>query len=416
MKILKKNGQVLQRMYERLSVAQKQHVEERVRKILHDVRQSGDEAVLKYTKRFDKARLTVKQMKVQEAEISGAFQDITSDFIASLKVIIQNVTLFYKKQGHKPCRIKSADGVMLKEEVVPLESVGVYIPAGTAPLVSSVYMTVIPAKVAGVKRIVMVTPPDKNGHINPHILAVANLLKVNEIYKVGGAQAVAALAFGTKTIPRVDKIIGPGNMYVTEAKRQLFGYVDIDMLAGPSELVVIANRYSNPDFVVADLEAQLEHLGGMAVLVTTSKQLVKQVRKKVPKGYIIYAKNIDEAVQIVNRIAPEHLEILTNNPATVAKKIRNAGAVFLGPYSPTALGDYAAGPSHVLPTMGSARFFSGLGTASFTKKIHVIAYSKRALEKMRPHVERVASLEGLPKHYESVNVRFKGKDTTHGRT
>ena len=416
MKILKKNGQVLQRMYDRLSVAQKQHVEERVRKILHDVRQLGDEAVLKYTKRFDKAKLTSKQMKVQEAEISGAFQDITSDFIASLKVIIQNVTLFYKKQGHKPCRIKSSEGIMLKEDVVPLESVGVYIPAGTAPLVSSVYMTVIPAKVAGVKRIVMVTPPDKNGHINPHILAVANLLKVNEIYKVGGAQAVAALAFGTKTIPRVDKIIGPGNMYVTEAKRQLFGYVDIDMLAGPSELVVVANRYSNPDFVVADLEAQLEHLGGMAVLVTTSKQLIKQVRKKVPKGYIIYAKNIDEAIQIVNRIAPEHLEILTNNPATVAKKVRNAGAVFLGPYSPTALGDYAAGPSHVLPTMGSARFFSGLGTASFTKKIHVIAYSKRALEKMRPHVERVASLEGLPKHYESVNVRFKGKDTTHGRT
>jgi len=407
MKILTQKGQALQNLYNRLSFAQKQHVEEKVRKIINDVRVSGDEAIIKYTRRFDKAKLTAKELKVPENEISGAYQNITSDFISSLKTIIHNVSGFYKKQNHKPCRVQDAEGVLLKEHVTPLESVGVYIPAGTAPLVSSVYMTVIPAKVAGVKRIVMVTPPDKNGHINPHILAVANLLKVNEIYKVGGAQAIAALALGTKTIPKVDKIIGPGNMYVTEAKRQMFGFVDIDMLAGPSELAIIANRHSNPDYIVADLEAQLEHLGGLAILVTTSKQIIKQVRKKVPKGYIIYAKNIDEAVNIVNDIAPEHLEILTNNPATVAKQIKNAGAIFLGPYSPTALGDYAAGPSHVLPTMGSARFFSGLGTSDFMKKIHVISYSKRALEKMRPHIEKVATLEGLPKHYESVNIRFE---------
>ncbi len=407
MKILTQKGQAIQNLYNRLSVTQKQHVEEKARKIIHDVRVSGDEAVIKYTRRFDKAKLTAKQLKVPESEISGAYQTITSDFVSSLKVIIHNVSAFYKKQNHKSCRVRNAEGVLLKEHVTPLESVGVYIPAGTAPLVSTVYMTVIPAKVAGVKRIVIMTPPDKDGHVNPYILAVANLLKVSEIYKVGGAQAIAALALGTKTIPKVDKIIGPGNMYVTEAKRQLFGFVDIDMLAGPSELAIIANRCSNPDYVVADLEAQLEHLGGLAILVTTSKQLIKQVRKKVPKGYIIYAKNIDEAINIVNKIAPEHLEILINNPATVAKKIKNAGAIFLGPYSPTALGDYAAGPSHVLPTMGSARFFSGLGTADFMKKTHIISYSKRALEKIRPHVEKIASLEGLTKHYESVNARFK---------
>lgn len=268
-------------------------------------------------------------------------------------------------------------------------------------------MTVIPAKVAGVRNIVLMTPPDKDGRINPYILAVANLLKVDEIYKVGGAQAIAAAAFGTKSIPKVDKIVGPGNMYVTEAKRQLFGYVDIDMLAGPSELVVIANRYSNPDYVVADLEAQAEHLDGLAILVTTSKQLLKQVKRKTSKGYGIYAKNIDEAVRITNALAPEHLQIMTNNAASVAKKIEHAGAIFLGPYSPTALGDYAAGPSHVLPTLGTARYFSGLCLNDFQKRSHLISYSRRALERMRPHIEKVAKLEGLPKHYESVNIRFE---------
>ncbi|VAX34806.1 Histidinol dehydrogenase [hydrothermal vent metagenome] len=408
MKILTQKGQAIQKLYNRLSYTQKKHVEERVRKIINDVRDNGDEAVIKYTKQFDKVKLTAKQIHVPESEISGAFQNITSDFISSLKVIIHNVSSFYKKQKHKPCRVRDGEGVLLKENITPLESVGIYIPAGTAPLVSTVYMTVVPAKVAGVKRIVIATPPNKDGHVDPYILAVANLLKVNEIYKVGGAQAIAALAHGTKTIPKVDKIIGPGNMYVTEAKRQLFGFVDIDMLAGPSELAIIANRHSNPQYIIADMEAQAEHLGGLSILVTTSKQIIKQVRKKVPKGYIIYAKNIDEAINIVNKIAPEHLEILINSPASVAKKIKNAGAIFLGPYSPTALGDYAAGPSHVLPTMGSARFFSGLGVSDFLKKTHIISYSKRALEKIRPHVEKVAKLEGLQKHYESVNIRFTG--------
>ncbi len=407
MKILQQNGKAIQSLYDRHLVTQKRHVEDRVKKIIEDVRLHGDQAVLKYTRKFDQARLEAKDLRVAESEISGAFQNITSDFIADLKTIISNVTLFYKGQVQKPCRIKDDEGILLQEKIIPLESVGIYIPAGTAPLVSSVYMTAIPAKVAGVKRVVIVTPPDKNGYINPYILAVANLLKVNEIYKVGGAQAIAALALGTRSIPKVDKIIGPGNMYVTEAKRQLFGYVDIDMLAGPSELVVIANRHSNPDYVVADMEGQMEHLGGLAILVTTSKQLIKNVRKRVANGYIIYAKNLDEAVDITNRIAPEHLEILTNNPKSVAKKINNAGAIFLGPYSPTALGDYAAGPSHVLPTMGTARFFSGLSLSDYMKTSHIISYSKRALEKIRRPINKVALIEGLKKHSDSIDVRFK---------
>ena len=407
MKILTQNGPGILKLYDRHTTISKRTVHEKVRRIIEDVQLHGDDAVIKYTKRFDHVKLTAKELCVTENEISGAFQNITGDFISNLKIILNNVSHFYRKQSQKPARVRHDDGILLKESILPLDSLGIYIPAGTAPLVSSVYMTVIPAKVAGVKRIAIATPPNKNGNVDPYILAVANLLKVNEIYKIGGAQAIAALSFGTKSIPRVDKIIGPGNMYVTEAKRQLFGYVDIDMLAGPTELVIIANRHSNPVFVIADLEAQLEHVGGLVVLVTTSKQLIRQVRKKVSKGYIIYAKNIDEAINITNRIAPEHLQILTNNPASVAKKIKNAAAIFLGPYSPTALGDYAAGPSHVLPTLGTARFFSGLCVSDFVKKSHIISYSKRALEKMKEPIEKIATLEGLPKHYESVNIRFQ---------
>ncbi len=407
MKLVKQTGQAIERIYNRHLLFRRKYVEEKVRGIIDDVRCNGDEALIKYTRRFDGVKLAVRQLKVAESEISAAFQDITPDFVQTLKTIINNVSVYYRKQLKKPGRVNGQDGVILKEEINPLESVGIYIPAGTAPLVSSVYMTAVPAIIAGVRRIVIVTPPNKQGQVNPYILAVANLLKVNEIYKVGGAQAIAALALGTRTIPKVDKIVGPGNMYVTEAKRQLFGYVGIDMLAGPTELVVIANRFSDPDFVVADLEAQMEHAGGVSILVTTSKQLIKEVRKRVSKGYCIYCKNMDEAVAIVNHIAPEHLQVLTNDPVSIARKIKNAGAVFLGPYSPTALGDYVAGPSHVLPTMGTARFFSGLCLSDFMKTSHAISYSKKALEKVREPLEKVAHLEGLTKHADSVNVRFK---------
>lgn len=408
MKLIKQTGQNIEKLYNRHLCFRKKYVEEKVRAIIDDVRLNGDEALIKYTRRFDGVKLTPRQLGVDEAEISGAFQNITPDFVEDLKTIINNVSVYYKKQLKKPGKVKGHDGILLKEEIKPLESVGIYIPAGTAPLISSVYMTAIPAIMAGVKRVVIVTPPNKEGRINPYILAVANLLKVEEIYKVGGAQAIAALALGTKTIPGVDKIVGPGNMYVSEAKRQLFGYVDIDMIAGPTELVVIATRYSNPDYVVADLEAQMEHVGGLSILISTSKQLIEQVRQRVVNGgYCIYCKNMDEAVEVANKIAPEHLQIFTNNAISIAKKIKHAGAIFLGPYSPTALGDYAAGPSHVLPTMGTARFFSGLCVYDFMKTSHVISYSKKALEKVREPLEKVAHLEGLTKHADSVNVRFK---------
>jgi histidinol dehydrogenase len=407
MKLIKQTGLNIEKLYNRSRLGRKKYIEEKVRRIIEDIRLNGDDALIKYTRRFDNVKLTPRQLKVAESEISSAFQNITPEFVGHLKTIIQNVSTYYKKQRHQCCKVKGHDGILLKEEVRPLDSVGIYIPAGTAPLVSSVYMTAVPAIIAGVERVVIVTPPNKEGHVNPYILAVANLLKVNEIYKLGGAQAIAALALGTRTIPKVDKIVGPGNLYVTEGKRQLFGEVDIDMLAGPTELVVIANRYSNADFVVADLEAQMEHVGGLSILLSTSKQLIKEVRRRVANGYCVYCQNMDEAIEIANQIAPEHLQIVTNNAVSIAKQIRHAGAIFLGPYSPTALGDYAAGPSHVLPTMGTARFFSGLSLSSFTKTSHVIAYSKKALEKVRLPLEKVANLEGMVKHAESVNVRFR---------
>ena len=406
MKILRR-GSSLDKIIKRNQLVRRKSLEDKVRKILDDVRLRGDEAVLKYAKCFDNVKFLARDLRVPESEISGAFQNITADFINDLKIIFNNVTNFYKRQNGKCCKIRGNDGILLQEIHMPLDSVGIYIPAGTAPLVSTVYMTVILAKVAGVKRIVIASPPDFKGFVNPYILAVANLLNVNEIYKIGGAQAIAALAYGTKTVAKVDKIVGPGNMYVTEAKRQVFGNVDIDMLAGPSELVVVANRMSDPSYVVADMEAQAEHAGGLSILVSTSRELMKKVKLKVPNGFMIYAKTLDEAAAIVNDIAPEHLQIMTNRPKEVLKKIRHAGAIFLGPYSPTALGDYAAGPSHVLPTMGSARFFSGLSVSDFRKKSHIISYSKKALEKMVGPIDKVAMLEGMPKHAESIKIRFQ---------
>jgi histidinol dehydrogenase len=406
MKLIKFSKKELNKIYNR-NFIRNRRVEQRVRKIIDDVRLNGDEALIKYTKKFDKVKLSLRQLVVSESEISGAYQDITPDFVSNLKLVTDNIMKFYKRQLKKSWRRKFEEGVILGENIQPLETVGVYIPSGTAPLVSTVYMTVLPAKMAGVKRIILVTPPDKNGRINPHILVVANLLKVNETYRVGGAQAIAALAFGTKTIPKVEKIVGPGNVYVTEAKRQLFGYVDIDMLAGPTELVVIANRYSNPEFVIADLKAQAEHFKSLVILITTSKALIKLVKSQISSGYVILVKNLDQAIEITNRIAPEHLEILTNNPLKIIKKIKNAGAIFLGHYSPVVAGDYVAGPSHVLPTSGTARFFSALGIDDFVKSSHIISYSKRALEKMKQPLEKIAQIEGLKEHLESVKARFK---------
>jgi histidinol dehydrogenase len=407
MRIIRFNSQKLEKIYNR-RFCKSARIEERVRTILEDVRLLGDEALIKYTKKFDRVKLTPKQLKVSQREISGAYQSITPNFVSNLKVIIDNIERFYRKTLRKSWRIKEADGVVLGENYSPVEKIGVYIPAGTAPLVSTVYMTVLPAKIAGVKKIVLVSPPDKNGYINPHILVVADLLKVNEVYRIGGAQGIAALAYGTKSIPRVDKIVGPGNIYVTEAKRQVFGLVDIDMIAGPTELVIIANRHSNPEFIIADLKSQAEHAKGLTILITNSKSLAREVKSKTQDtaGFIILAKNLEQAAEIADRIAPEHLEILVNNPQRLLKKINHAAAIFLGPYSPVAVGDYVAGPSHVLPTGGTARFFSGLSTLDFIKSNHLLSFSKKALERLKEPLEKIAGIEGLDKHLESVKARF----------
>ena len=407
MKIIRFTSKKLEKIYNRGSIRQKR-VEEKVRKIIDDVRIIGDDALIKYTRKFDRVKLSQRQIRVSQIEISASYANISPNFVSSLKVIIENVNRFYRKQLRKSWRIKAAEGVVLGENYSPLERVGVYIPAGTAPLVSTVYMTVLPAKLAGVKKTVLISPPDKNGYINPHILVIADLLKVDEVYRVGGAQGIAALAYGTKTIPRVDKIVGPGNIYVSEAKRQVFGVVDIDMIAGPTELVIIANRLSDPKFVIADLRAQAEHAKGLAILITNSKSLANEVKSQLDgdNGYIILTKNLKQACEIANKIAPEHLEILVNHPKGLLKSIKNAGAIFLGPWSPVALGDYVAGPSHVLPTSGTARFFSGLNVYDFIKSNHIISYSKKALEKIREPLEKIAGIEGLQKHVDSVKSRF----------
>jgi len=385
----------------------KKRVSESVKNILDNVRLNGDDAIIKYTRKFDKIKMKVKDIRVTECETSAAYQNIKPEIITALKTVIENVNRFYKKQIKKSWKTKARDGVVLGEKITAIDRDGVYVPSGTVPLISSVYMTVLPAKIAGVKEIALVSPPNKYGSIDPYILVVANLLKVDEIYKVGGAQAIGSLAFGTKTIPKVDKIVGPGNVYVTEAKRQVFGYCDIDMLAGPSEVAIIANRPSDAEYIIADLLAQSEHHRGFSVLITPSKRLVKAVKKEIDTGFIIQTKNMEEAIEVTNRLAPEHLEVIVKNPRNVVKRIRNAGAIFIGPYTPVAVGDYVAGPSHVLPTGGTARFFSGLGIENFVKSSHIISYTKKALEDAKDSIEKLTTLEGLPKHMDAVNIRFK---------
>jgi histidinol dehydrogenase len=377
-----------------------------VRKIIEAVRQNGDEALVRYTRRFDKVRLNPRQLRVTEAEKSGAFQHMDPNLVVHLKAAIQNVQVFYGRPRAKPVRIVDEDGVLLAEKFDPIERVGVYIPGGTASLVSTVYMTVIPARQAGVKEIALCTPPRADGSVDPNILVVASLLHVEEMYKAGGAQAIAAMAFGTKTIPKVDKIVGPGNAYVVEAKRQVFGVVDVDTLAGPSEIAIIANRYTNPQFVLTDLMAETEHAGGICFLITTSKALARLARKQIPSGFCVIVKNLEEAAEVANCLAPEHLQIMVKSPKKLLKRIKHAGAIFLGAYSPVTVGDYIAGPSHVLPTTGAARVFSGLGIDDFIRRTHIISYTKGALEKVREPIERLTQLEGLPRHFDSVKVRL----------
>ncbi len=383
------------------------NVFKKVNRILAEVRQRGDLAIRRFTREFDGLDLPLKRIQVSQGDINRAFEKIQMQFVPLLRQIMDNVKEYYERELKQSFEIHGKDGVYLAKRYEPLERVGVYIPGGTAPLVSTVYMSVIPAKVAGVKEIIVATPPNRDtGEIDPHILAVANLLGVNEIYRVGGAQAIGAMAFGTRTIRKVDKIVGPGNAYVTEAKRQVYGFVDIDMVAGPSEVAIIADATADPDYVTCDLLAQAEHFGGTAYLVTPSKKLIEVIRKRVDAGVIIQAKSLTEACEIVNEIAPEHLEILTETPEKWMKLVRHAGAIFLGAYSPAVIGDYIAGPSHVLPTGGTARYFSPLSASSFIKSSQIIGYSKEALFKAKEHVEKLTEMEGLFLHRISLESRF----------
>ena len=407
MKILSRNGKVWQQLCNR-QLVRRRRVEDAVRRIIEDVYAHGDSALLRYTRRFDKVKLASKDLRVTQAEISGAFQNLDPSLMTQLKAVIQNVRTFYARPRLKPVRMVDADGVALGEKFDAIDTVGVYIPAGTASLLSTVYMTVVPAQQAGVRRIIMATPPKPHGGVDPHILAVASLLGVDEIYKMGGAQAIAAMAFGTKTIPKADKIVGPGNSFVAEAKRQVFGFTAIDTIAGPSEIAVIADRFAHPDYVMADLQGEAEHIGGICFLITNSKPLARLARKQISGGYCLLVKNLDEAVDVVNQLAPEHLGLLTRAPQKLVKRIRHAGAIFIGPYSPTTVGDYIAGPSHVLPTGGSARAFSGLGIDDFVRRTHLVAYTKKALERNREVLERLTTIENMPKHFDAVKVRLTG--------
>ncbi|MFA6599439.1 MAG: histidinol dehydrogenase [Candidatus Omnitrophota bacterium] len=379
----------------------------KVHRILSEVRERGDVALRRFTREFDGLDLPLKRIRVSQGDINRAFEKIQVQFMPILRQISENVKDYYGKELQRSFEIHGPDDVYLAKQYRPIERVGVYIPGGTAPLVSTVYMTVIPARVAGVKDIVICTPPNRDtGEIDPNILAVANLLGVNEIYRVGGAQAIGAMAFGTRTIAKVDKIVGPGNAYVTEAKRQVYGFVDIDMVAGPSEVAIIADANADPDYVTCDLLAQAEHHQGTAYLITPSKKLIEAIRKRVDHGWIIQVKSIQEACEVSDEIAPEHLEILTEDPAKLAKSIRHAGAIFLGPFTPAVVGDYAAGPSHVLPTGGTARYFSPLSASSFMKSSQVIGYSKQALAKSREVIQKLTEMEGLVLHRISMESRF----------
>ncbi len=398
------------------SIEEEKVLSRKIARILQDIRLKGDLAVRKYTREFDGVELPAKKLKVSEGDINRAFEKVDQPFVSLLKQVQENATAFYKQELQKNYRIKVKESSYIENIYSPLERVGIYIPGGTAPLISTVYMTVIPAKVAGVKEIVICSPPSREtGDIDPHILTVANLLGVKEIYRVGGAQAIGAMAFGTKQIQSVDKIVGPGNQYVSEAKRQVFGFVDIDMVAGPSEVAIIADDTADPDLITCDLLAQSEHFNGVSVLITDSKRIAEAIKKRVETGYIVTVSNMDEAAEASNSIAPEHLQIMTKKPETLLKKIKHAGAIFLGNYTPAAVGDYVAGPSHVLPTGGTARFFSPLSADSFIKRSQVINFTKETLEKYRSNISKITQFEGLLLHGISVEARFqeKTKDKTN---
>jgi len=400
--------------------------EKRVADILEEVRERRDAAVFAFTKKFDGADITSDNIVVTEEEINEAYESVDPSLVDIIRKAKENIRIYHEKQKQYSWFDSKPNGTMLGQKVTPLHRVGVYVPGGKAVYPSSVLMNILPAKVAGVDEIVMTTPPGKDGKINPNTLVAAKEAGVDVIYKVGGAQAIAAMAYGTKSIPKVDKIVGPGNIYVALAKKAVYGHVNIDSIAGPSEILVIADETANPRYVAADLLSQAEHDElASAILVTTSEELAKKVSEQVEVfveelsrteimrksldnyGYILIADTMEDVIDIANEIASEHLEIMTKNPYDVMMKIRNAGAIFIGEYSSEPLGDYFAGPNHVLPTNGTAKFFSPLSVDDFIKKSSIIAYSKEALEEIHLDIEYFAEAEQLTAHANSIKVRFE---------
>lgn len=397
-----------------------------VNDIIENVRKEGDKAVFDYTQRFDGFRLNPENIKVTRAEIEEAYSLLNEELINVIRKSAENIRTFHAKQLRSSWFDAKPDGTILGMKITPIAKSGVYVPGGKAAYPSSVLMNVIPAKVAGVDEIIMTTPPGADGKVNPGTLVAADIAGVDTIYKVGGAQAIAAMAFGTESIPKVDKISGPGNIYVALAKKAVYGHVSIDSIAGPSEILVLADEAANPRYVAADLLSQAEHDElASAILITTSHELADKVSEQVdvfvselPRsrimqssldnyGYILVAENMEDAIDAANEIASEHLEILTKNPFETMTKIRNAGAIFLGEYSSEPLGDYFAGPNHILPTNGTAKFFSPVNVDDFIKKSSIISYSRKALEKVHKDIELFAESEGLTAHANSIKVRFE---------
>jgi histidinol dehydrogenase len=397
-----------------------------VREIIREIRERGDEAIVEYTRKFDAPAFEVDQIKVEEEEFELAYMVEDEEFIKSVRLAIERIRAFHERQMRNSWFTSEENGVILGQIVQPLRRVGVHVPAFSQLLVSSLIMSVIPAKIAGVREIVVCTPPMRNGRINPYMLITAKECGIDELYKVGGAQAVAAMAFGTERIKQVDKIVGPGNIYVQLAKREVFGMVDIDMIAGPSEVLVVADETADPVFVAADLLAQAEHKhDSSAILITNDIRTAQKVRRELEErcrnlnraeiaaqslreyGAIFVTENLDQAFDLAAQIAPEHLEIMVKDPFKWLGKIRNAGAILIGPYSPEALGDYVAGPNHTLPTGGTARFYSPLGVEDFLKKTSLIYFTEPALRKVAPATTKLSEVEGLDGHAESIRVRLK---------
>ncbi len=431
MKIIELNAQNHAELKATLQKRSTEHfadIEEKVNAILEDVKKRGDEALFDYSRRFDHFELTGDNIRVSDVEMQEALDSMDPEFISVLEKAAANIRRFHEKQKRLSWIDTQEDGTILGQKFTPLEIAGVYVPGGKAAYPSSLLMSVVTAKVAGVERIVMVTPPGQDGHISPATLAAARIAGVDEVYRVGGAQAIAAMAYGTESIPKVHKICGPGNIFVALAKKAVYGQVSIDSVAGPSEILVLADETANAKYVAADLLSQAEHDEmASSILVTTSRVLaecvMEEINRFIPQlerheiiqkslddfGFIFVAGDMDDAINAVNDIASEHLEIITKDPYQVMTKIRNAGAIFLGEYSSEPLGDYLAGPNHILPTNGTAKFFSPLNVDDFMKKTSIISYSREALERDSQDIIYFAKKEGLTAHANSIAVRFDDK-------